>query len=223
MGRAAKRGLAAMKAIVTLGLVGAAGLILGSCTTMSKDECLMGAWGEKGYRDGLAGYDASRLEDHASACAKYGMGTNPQAYMSAREDGLRTYCTWQNGFTEGRRGNSYRGVCRPEEEAGFVPAWEDGREIHAAEQALASAESALNSALSRIEDREDKLAAKRRELRESGRSEEDRNKIRDRIQEVREEIARARRDARDAEYEITAAEARLATVMRLIGSRYGLY
>lgn len=204
-------------------LLAAGGLVLlSSCTTMSKDECLMGDWGQKGYQDGLSGYDPRRLDDHVSACAKHGVGANPTAYMSAREDGLRTYCTWRNGFNEGRRGNSYRGVCRPEEEADFIPAYRDGREIYAAEEALSSAESQYRSAVSRIRDREDKLRAKQRELRQSGLSPEDRDKIRDRIDEVRGEILRARRDAREAEDDIRIAQVEVRAVYRIIGARYGL-
>ena len=56
--------------LITGGGIAAAAL-LGSCSTMSKDECLAGAWGEKGYADGAAGYPMSRLDDHAKACEKY--------------------------------------------------------------------------------------------------------------------------------------------------------
>ena len=87
--------------------------LLAGCTTMSKDQCLAGAWGEKGYQDGVSGYRTSRLDDHAQACAKFGVAANPSAYLSAREDGLRTYCTWENGFRQGRQGASYGGVCSP--------------------------------------------------------------------------------------------------------------
>lgn len=211
-----------MKAWVGLCLMVGGALMLGSCTTMSKDECLMGAWGSKGYQDGLSGYDPTRLDDHVAACAKHGVASNPTAYFSAREDGLRTYCTWQNGFVEGRKGNSYRGVCRPEEEAEFVPAWQDGREIHVADAALSSAEGALRSAISRIRDRENKLEAKQRELRQSGLSDEQRREIRERINEVRGEIRRALNDAREAEEAIVFARAELRAVMRVIGRRYGL-
>ncbi|WP_409018792.1 DUF2799 domain-containing protein [Brevundimonas vesicularis] len=210
-----------MKAWMSWLVVGAGALLLGSCTTMSKDECLMGAWGQKGYQDGLSGYDPSRLDDHAEACAKHGVGPNPTAYLSAREDGLRQYCTARNGFTQGRRGNSYRGVCRPEEEDGFIPAYRDGLEIHAAEQALASAQSDLQSAIRRIRDRQDKLEAKQRELRQSGLTDQERAHIRERISEVRGEIVRARRDARDAQDYVAMAEAELRTVLRIIGSRHG--
>lgn len=204
-------------------LVLGGGLLLSSCTTMSKDECLMGDWGQKGYQDGLSGYATSRLDDHATACAKHGVEANRAAYLSAREDGLRSYCRWENGFTQGRRGNAYHGVCLPAEEEAFIPAYQDGREIHAAEQALVSVESALNSARSRIRDRADKLEAKQRELRQSGLSDEDRRNIRERIHEVRGELEQARRDAREAERDIVIAEAELRTVMRVIGSRYGVW
>lgn len=187
-----------MRRLLIVSGAAAVAALLASCTTMSKDECLAGAWGEKGYFDGASGYPVTRLEEHAKACAKYQVAPNPSAYQSAREDGLRGYCTFQRGWTEGRAGNTYYGVCRPEEEAEFLPAYRDGRRLHEVVAAVESAQSALNSAISRIENREDKLEAKQAELRQNGLSDEERQKIRDRIQEVRGEIRDARRNARDA-------------------------
>ena len=37
--------------------------LLAGCTTMTKEQCLVGAWGEKGYEDGLSGYRPSRLDE----------------------------------------------------------------------------------------------------------------------------------------------------------------
>ena len=210
--------------LVIVAAVAATGVaLLAGCTTMSKDQCLAGAWGEKGYQDGLSGYRPSRLDDHAQACAKFGVEANPSAYLSAREDGLRTYCTWENGFRQGRQGNSYGGVCAPAEEREFLPAYEDGRRIYVVEQAVSSAESALNSAVSRIENREDKLDAKQRELRQEGLSDEERDRIRDRIREVRDEIRDARRDARRAEEDLRYAEIEARAVIGAIGGRYGVW
>ena len=197
--------------------------LLAGCTTMTKDQCLAGAWGEKGYQDGLAGYPASHLNDHVEACAKYGAAPDSRSYLSAREESLRTYCTWENGFQQGRQGNIYAGVCLPAEEATFVPAFEDGRRIHAAEQAVSWAQSALNSAINRIGDREDKLEAKERELRQPGLTDEERQRVRDRIREVRGEIHDARRNARRAEDDLRQAESEARAVRSLIGSRYGLW
>lgn len=212
-----------MKHILMAGCGVAAAALLGSCSTMSKDECLAGAWGEKGYADGAAGYPMSRLDDHAKACEKYQVSPNPAAYRSAREDGLRTYCTLQRGWSEGRAGNAYYGVCRPEEEADFLPAFNDGRRLHEVEAAVENAESALSSAEARIEDREDKLDAKQRELRQDGLTDEQRERIRDRIDEVRGEIREARRNAREARDALDRAEWDLDRVRRELSGRYPVY
>ena len=199
-------------------VVGAA--LLAGCTTMSKDQCLAGAWGEKGYADGAAGYPISRLDDHAKACAKYQVAPNPAAYGSAREDGLRSYCTFEKGWGEGRAGNTYYGVCRPEEEAAFLPAYHDGLRLHEVEDAVETAEGALSSAEARIEDREDKLDAKQRELRGEGRTDEERRRVRDRIEEVRGEIREARRNAREARDALDSAEWDVRRVRRELSGRY---
>ena len=209
-----------MRRMVIAGGLVAAAALLGSCTTMSKDECLAGAWGEKGYADGTAGYPITRLDDHAQACAKYQVAPNPAAYESAREDGLRSYCTFERGWSEGRSGNSYYGVCRPEEEAAFLPAYRDGLQLHAMEAAVESAGSALNSATARIGDRQEKLDAKQRELRGEGLTDEEKERIRDRIQEVRREIRDARRNAREAREALDRAERDLHRVRRELIGRY---
>jgi hypothetical protein len=209
--------------IIAGGLVGAltiAGGLLVGCTTMSKDQCLAGAWGEKGYADGAAGYPMSRLDDHAKACAKYQVAPNPSAYGSAREDGLRSYCTFERGWTEGRSGNTYYGVCRPQEEHVFMTAYRDGLRLHAVEDAFETARSTLNSAEARIENREDKLEAKERELRGEGLTEQERERVRDRIREVRGEIRDARRNARDARDALDRAEWDVRRVRLELSGRY---
>ncbi|GAW41241.1 hypothetical protein SH203_01645 [Brevundimonas sp. SH203] len=209
--------------IIAGGLVGAltvAGGLLAGCATMSKDQCLAGDWGEKGYADGAAGYPMSRLDDHAKACAKYQVAPNPTAYGSAREDGLRSYCTFERGWAEGRSGNTYHGVCRPEEERAFMPAYQDGLRLHAVEAAFETAESALNSAEARIANREDKLEAKERELHGEGLTDEERDRIRDRIREVRGEIRDARRNAREARDALDQAEWDVRRVRLELSGRY---
>jgi hypothetical protein len=212
-----------MKSLIAAVVAVSGVILLSGCATMNEDQCLVGDWGGQGWRDGAAGRRVSRLDDHAKACAKYGVAPNMSAYLASREDGLRTYCTWENGFRQGREGNSYGGVCAPAEERDFLPAYEDGRRIHAVEQAVSSAESALNSAIGRIGNREDKLEAKQRELRQEGLTDEERRRIRDRIREVREEIRDARRDARQAEEALHYAEIEARAVRGAIGGRYGVW
>lgn len=212
-----------MKFVIAAAVAATGVALLAGCTTMTREQCLAGAWGEKGYQDGLSGYRTSRLDDHAQACAKFGVEANPGAYLSARDDGLRTYCTWESGFRQGRQGNSYGGVCSLAEERDFLPAYQDGQRIYIVEQAVSSAESALNSAISRINDREDKLEAKQRELRQDGLTDEQRQRIRERIREVRGELQDARRDARQAEEALRYAEIEARAVIGAIGGRYGVW
>jgi len=210
-----------IRTMVLGAMTGAAALALGSCATMSEDQCLAGAWGERGYKDGLEGLAQTRLNDHAEACAKYGVVPETEVYMSAREDGLRSYCTPSGGFQAGRLGRSYAGVCPAFAEEEFIPAFEDGRRVYAVEQAVSSAETELSSAIARIEDREDKLEAKRRELDEEGLTNEQRRKIRERIDEVRGEIRDARRRAREAEDALRYARDEADRLRFSIGRRYG--
>lgn len=210
-----------IRTLVLAGVASVATLALSSCATMSEDQCLAGAWGERGYKDGLEGLAQTRLNDHAEACAKYGVVPETEVYMSAREDGLRSYCTPSGGFQAGRAGRSYAGVCPAAVEADFVPAFEDGRRIYAVEQAVSSAETDLSSAIARIEDREDKLEAKRNELDQEGLTDEQRRKIRERIEEVRGEIRDARRRAREAEDALRYARDEADRLRFSIGGRYG--
>ena len=43
-------------------------ILLSSCATLSKQECLVGDWQAIGYNDGVAGYQSERLASHAKAC-----------------------------------------------------------------------------------------------------------------------------------------------------------
>lgn len=211
-----------MKTII-LGLAATgAALALSSCATLNEEQCAAGDWSRIGYVDGAAGHGMSRLDDHAKACAKFGIAPDPAVYGRAREDGLRTYCTPGSGFSVGRRGGSYGGVCRPEEEREFLPAFEDGRFIHAAESALSSARSEVDSRARRLEELDDKLRAKESELNQQGLTDEQREAIRNRIREVRDERQDTRRQWRDAQDALRDAERRWDEVRWRFGARYRL-
>ncbi len=97
------------------------------------------------------------------------------------------YCTPPNGFTQGRNGSAYNGVCPANLEDDFLPAYQDGQLVHASEQAVSSARSSVDSLGGRLEELDDKLASKQRELRGEGLTDEQRDQLRNRIQEIRRE------------------------------------
>ncbi|WP_339913275.1 DUF2799 domain-containing protein [uncultured Brevundimonas sp.] len=196
-------------------------LALGSCATMSEDQCLAGAWGEQGYADGRSGLLASRLEDHASACAKFDVVPNSRAYFSAREDGLREYCTPVRGFQVGREGSTYAGVCPSQLEVGFLPAYQDGQMVYAAEQAVSSARSRVESFGARAEHLDEKIIAKQAELRAEGLTDAERDQIRERIGEIRHERGDVIREWRRAQDEVDDAEHRARDVRYHFADLYG--
>ena len=97
-------------ALFCIGLI-AASTLLGSCATMSEEECLAGDWGGRGFADGAAGYAQSRLGEHAEACTKHGITPDDSAYRAGWAQGVLRYCTLPNGFVQGREGSAYNGVC----------------------------------------------------------------------------------------------------------------
>ena len=60
---------------LSLALLGSI-VLLSSCATLSKQECLVGDWQAIGYNDGVAGYQSDRLASHAKACAKASVAPN---------------------------------------------------------------------------------------------------------------------------------------------------
>lgn len=207
--------------LLLLAAAGGAALAIASCATMTKDQCLAGAWGEVGYRDGSEGYPMSVLEDHVKACAEYGVSPDPVAYRSARADGLNGYCRWERAFQEGRDGDEYHGVCTPAQEEEILPAYRDGQLVYATEQALINARSSVASLGARLEELDDKITAKQAEARAEGLTDEQRDVIRDRIQEIRRERANTERDWRRAQDAIDDAERDVRDVRRRFQGQYG--
>lgn len=128
---------------------------LAGCATMNEAECVSVDWQTVGYEDGVAGFGGDRIAQHRKACAKHGITPDLVGYQAGREAGLREYCTPENGFRIGSRGNSYAGVCPADLGPGFSNAYESGRHLHSLSVRVNSATNQLESKrreLDRVED-----------------------------------------------------------------------
>ena len=210
-----------MRVWILAAAAGGAALALGSCATMSAEQCMAGDWPSQGYADGAAGLTMSRLNDHAEACAKHGVTPDASAYGAGREQGLMQYCTPDRGFQAGRTGSSYGGVCPSRLEADFIPAYRDGQLVHQAEQALADARGRVESLGNRLEELDDKITAKQAEARADGLTDQQRETIRNRIQEIRRERADNEREWRRAQDAIDEAERDVRDARWRFRSQYG--
>ncbi|WP_156389318.1 DUF2799 domain-containing protein [Brevundimonas sp. Root1423] len=210
-----------MRVWILAAAAGGVALALGSCATMSAEQCQAGDWSGQGYADGVAGLTMSRLGEHAEACVKHGIAPDDAAYRAGREQGLIQYCTPDRGFREGRTGSSYAGVCPSYLEADFMPAYQDGQIVYQVDQALVSARSLVDSHGNRLEELDEKIVAKQAEARAEGLTDQQRETIRNRIQEIRRERADTEREWRRAEDAIDDAERDVRDVRWRFRRQYG--
>ena len=209
-----------MRRLWVLGFVVTAGALAG-CATMSKEACLQGDWAGVGFKDGEAGRPQSRLDEHAKACAKTGVVPDAAPYFAARDQGLKLYCTQDRGFSEGRTGQSYAGVCPPGPERGFLVGYGDGQLVHAAVSRLSGAESDRQSADHRAEKRDREARGVEDELRSPKLNDEQKKELRDRLNRLRSERRQAVEDGRRAEWAARDAEREVDELRHRFGVRYG--
>lgn len=84
---------------------------LAGCASLSESQCVAGDWAGIGFRDGAAGRPETQIVRHAEACAGVGVQPDAVAWRAGREQGLRRYCTPDNAYEVGRRGEALRDVC----------------------------------------------------------------------------------------------------------------
>jgi len=131
--------------------------IIGSCASLSKNQCLQANWYEIGNRDGSLGKPRSLFQSHYDACLEYGVHADRQAYYRGRAEGLQSYCTYDNGLAQGKLGKSYKQVCPPGLEADFLAGFEKGKRVHAYQSKVAALENRCKSIERQIKSKEKKL------------------------------------------------------------------
>jgi hypothetical protein len=121
-------------------------VFLNGCSSMSEEECLTADWYTIGFEDGSRGLVASAIGEHRKDCAEYGVAPDLEAYSQGRDRGLLEYCHARRGFTEGRSGTTYQGVCPAETEDDYLAGYSVGRQIHDMEQELGKLKSTFGEA-----------------------------------------------------------------------------
>jgi hypothetical protein len=104
--------------------------LAGACATLDRDQCLRADWYAIGLEDGARGQPLERSGDHRRACAEHGVTPKIEPYLAGRNEGLKSYCTYEKGFSVGRAGQSYSGVCPAGLAGSFTAGFQRGRDIH---------------------------------------------------------------------------------------------
>lgn len=115
------------------GLVVMATLAGCASATLTREECISADWYQIGLADGQAGYEISRLDAHRDACSDTPTLINVEGYRNGRDAGLVLYCTPSTGYTLGRGGATYSGLCPASVEPTFLEAISLGQEVHRAQ------------------------------------------------------------------------------------------
>jgi uncharacterized protein DUF2799 len=105
-------------------------LLVSACATLDKDECVNADWYAIGLEDGARGRAVERLGDHRRACAKHNVTPNADRYVAGRNEGLKSFCTYERGFAEGQAGHPYGAVCPAPLAKGFIAGHQKGRELY---------------------------------------------------------------------------------------------
>jgi len=114
----------------------AALLLLAGCASMDKNQCQNANWYAIGLEDGGQGRTLDRLGERRRACAEFGVQPDGERYAAGRNEGLKSFCTYDRGYRVGRGGNAYNGVCPEPAATDFVAGYQRGREHYGMQKRL---------------------------------------------------------------------------------------
>jgi hypothetical protein len=145
-------------------------------------------WRLIGYQDGAAGKQASVVGKYREDCAQHGVVPDLDAYRAGRAEGLRQFCTADNGYRLGQAGRGYSAVCPSGSDDAFRAAYDEGREIYLARSRVSNTHSRIQSKQQTIstleQEKEDRLA----EMISDGITSEQRVLLLYRIHKIEKEI-----------------------------------
>lgn len=137
---------------------------LGGCASMSADECVTSDWHAVGFEDGAKGYTADQIGNRRQACAKHGITPDFEAYRAGHKKGLRQYCKPARGFSLGKSGARYNGVCPARLEADFVDAYNQGHHLYTLRSKVNGATNRINAKEHELENVNDRIRSAEAQL-----------------------------------------------------------
>lgn len=133
-------------------------LMFSGCSSLSKVQCLEGDWYEIGLRDGESGVESAQFNVYLDTCAKYDVVPDFAKYSEGRWKGLESFCTLSMGYSVGREGKEYRGVCTGTSEELFLVGHSLGDQVHSTEEMVKSIDEEMRTLNAQIETLENQIA-----------------------------------------------------------------
>jgi hypothetical protein len=191
---------------------------LAGCTSMNKDECLSANWRQVGFSDGARGLPNKQIEQHAKACAEYGVQVDLDQYLGGRTQGLQTYCQAENGFIVGRSGERQIATDCPDNlRTAFLEQYNRGLVVHDIESDLESRRSRASHYRHKLKEGNERIDEIRTELDRKDLSTERRTALLNEYNKLVEEKDYLLRQATEQEREAERLQHRLYQTLREYG------
>ncbi|OHV23455.1 DUF2799 domain-containing protein [Rhizobium sp. RMa-01] len=183
-----------IRLFLALAAVAGFGLLLASCNTLSKEECVAADWRVIGESDGAAGYEPQqRFAAHAKSCERVKIVPDQTIWFQGYQSGLVRYCTPLSGLARGQAGSGYANVCPPETASGFLRGFNLGAKQHGLQERFNSMQNDYSTKEAEIDQLSDRL----KDAKDGDRSE-----LRRRIEDLEDDMHDIRRDQRDVQDEL---------------------
>ena len=135
---------------ITLNLI--ALCFLSACATMNRSECLNADWQIIGMEDGSRGQRLAYIGKHREACAEYNVAPDLEKYQQGRLQGLKQYCTYNNGFGLGQRGSNFNDVCPPGLIDDYQIGYQRGKEIYSLNRSIKKHQTSIDGTYTLLEE-----------------------------------------------------------------------
>ncbi|WP_303721053.1 DUF2799 domain-containing protein [Malonomonas rubra] len=119
---------------------------------MNRSECLNADWQIIGMEDGTRGRRLAYIGKHREACAEYNVAPSLEQYQQGHSQGLKQYCTYNNGFGLGQHGKYFNDVCPPELIGDYQIGYQRGREIYSLNRSIKKHEAFINETHTLLEE-----------------------------------------------------------------------
>ena len=120
------------------------------------EACMSRDWYDIGRRDADEG-SLRRSHDIASLCRQYGIGSDARGYNQGWLEGMRSYCTYENGRYLGQSNRNYSGICAGNAHRRFWQGYEQGHDLYLKEQYDAPPKSPVRKPVERAPEHRGKL------------------------------------------------------------------
>jgi hypothetical protein len=191
-------------------------LLIG-CASMNESECINADWRMIGLEDGMAGRSKAQIGVHRKACAKHSITPDLDSYNSGHDEGLVQFCTEARGFTFGRAGGSYSGVCPAHLVDDFMAGYRVGKELHAAEHAVRRLASSITNYERQIKATAKSITEMENQLVNDATGEDTRRTLLEDVKEAQLELKKLEQALYDAEHEIVIRQRELESLQRSVG------